>query len=174
MVLACVTAFKGCHKIQNQWENKEYVVERWPYPNVPVYVVCPRDGKGCSWTLHRNYLLPISPNLEQDKEDTPMVGIEHTSTSAPLPSEDTEPADSELSRMAMSDTTGNMSQGSPDQHAPLRHGTSATKNQLPWRYWNFALLADTSPSGILVAWVGLCLCLYLISNQYTIFMGSIV
>ena len=64
-VLVHVTTFKGRHRIQNQCENREYVVE-WPaYPNLPVYVVCPRDGEGCSWTLHRNYLLPISNNVEQ-------------------------------------------------------------------------------------------------------------
>ena len=57
-VLVCVTAFKGHHKIQDQWENKEYVVKKQPYPNVSVYVVCPRDGEGHSQTLHGNYLLP--------------------------------------------------------------------------------------------------------------------
>ena len=45
MVLVCVTTFKGCHKMEDQWENRGYVVEKWPYPNVPVYVVCPRDGE---------------------------------------------------------------------------------------------------------------------------------
>ena len=69
MVLVCVTAFKGHHKIQDRWENKEYVVEKQPYPNVPVYVVCPRDGEGHSWTLHRNYLLPINSNIGQGEED---------------------------------------------------------------------------------------------------------
>ena len=73
-VLVHVTAFKGHHKIQDWWENKEYVVEKWPYPNVPVYVVCPRDGE-CSWTLHRNYLLPIRPNLEQTEDDTPVAVV---------------------------------------------------------------------------------------------------
>ena len=68
-VLVCVATFKGHHKMQDQWENREYVVEKWPYPNVPVYVVHTRDGEGCSWILHRNYLLPISPNLEQSKMD---------------------------------------------------------------------------------------------------------
>ena len=63
-ILVHVTAFKGCHKIQDQWENREYVVKRQLYPNVPVYVVCPRDGEGYSQTLHRTYLLPISPSLE--------------------------------------------------------------------------------------------------------------
>ena len=58
--------------------NREYVVEKWHYPNVPVYVVCPRDGKGCSWTLHRNYLLPINSNIGQDEKDAPMAGVEKT------------------------------------------------------------------------------------------------
>ena len=48
MVLVCVTAFKGCHKMQDQWENREYVVEKQPYPNVPVYVVYPGTGKGAA------------------------------------------------------------------------------------------------------------------------------
>ena len=44
-VLVHVTTFKGHHKMQDRWENREYVVEKWPYPNLPVYVVCPRDGE---------------------------------------------------------------------------------------------------------------------------------
>ena len=46
MVLVHVTAFKGQHKIKNWCENREYVVELQPYPNMPVYMVCPRDGEG--------------------------------------------------------------------------------------------------------------------------------
>ena len=157
MVLVCVTAFKGHQKIKDQWENREYVVERWPYPNVPVYVACPRDGEGCSWTLQRNYLLPTSPNLEQSGDDMPVAGVEHTGTSAPMPSVDSEPADSEPSGTATSDTTGNTTQGSQDQLAPLRCSTCATQNQLPWRYHNFALSADISPPGNLDVWVGLCI-----------------
>ena len=174
MVLVCVTAFKGCHKIEDQWENKEYVVERQPYPNVPVYVVHPRDGEGCSQTLHRNYLLPISPNLEQAGDDMPVAGIEQMRTSAPMPSIDSEPTEPELSGMAALDMTGNTSQGSQDQPAPLRCGTHATWNQLPWWYHNFALSADISPPSILDAWVRLCICLHMISCLYTIFVGSIV
>ena len=137
-------------------------------------MVCPRDGEGCSWTIHRNYLLPISPNLEQAEEDASMEGVEHTHTSCPVPSVDSEPADSELSRMAISDTTGNTSQGSLDQPASLRCDTHAPQNKLPWRYQNVALLADTSPPSILDAWVGLCICLHLISCLYTIYVGHIV
>ena len=132
MVLVYVTAFKGCHKLQNWWENREYVVKRQPYPNVPVYVVFSRDGDGCCQTLYRNYLLSISPNIEQNEKDALMAGVEHTSTSAPAPSVDSEPADTEPSGMATSDTTGNISQGSQDQSAPLRCGTHTTQNQLPW------------------------------------------
>ena len=137
-----------------------------------VYVVCPRDGKGHSWTLHRNYLLPISPNLEWDEKDAPMAGVDHTTTSAPVSSVDSEPADIEPSGMTTSDTTGNTSQGSPDQPAPLRYHTYTTWNQLPWRYQNFAVLADTSLPSIWDAWIGLCICLHFISCLYTIFVGS--
>ena len=113
MVLVHVTAFKGHHKIQDQWKNREYVVEKQPYPNVPVYMVCPRDGEGCSQNLHRNYLLPISPNLEQAKMDKPVVGVGNDTSPTPA---------------------GSTPEGSPDWPAPLRHGTQTARNQLPWRY----------------------------------------
>ena len=80
------------------------------YSNLAVYVVCLREGEGCSQTLHRNYLLPISPNLEQNKKDAPMAGVGHASTSAPVPSVDREPADAEPSGTATLDTTGNTSE----------------------------------------------------------------
>ena len=48
MVLVHVTTFKGRHKMQDRWENREYVVEKQPYGDLSVYVVCPRDGEGCS------------------------------------------------------------------------------------------------------------------------------
>ena len=33
--------------MQDRWENREYVVEKQPYPNLPVYVVCTLGmGKG--------------------------------------------------------------------------------------------------------------------------------
>ena len=149
-------------------------MEKWPYPNVSVYVIHPRDGKGHSWTLHTNYLQPISPNLKQAGDDMPVAGVEQTRTSVPAPPIDSKPADSEPSGMATFNMTGNTSQGSQEQPVPLRCGTCTTWNQLPQPYCNFALLADMSPPGILNAWVGLCICLHLISCLYTIFMGSIV
>ena len=147
-VLVHVTAFKGCHKIQDRWENREYVMEKWPYPNVTVYVVCPRDGEGHSWTLHRNYLLPISSNMGQDEKDEPMAGVENNNTSTPAPPVDSEPADAGLSGTVMPSAAGSTPQGSLDQPAPLRCSVQKTWNQLSWRYQNFSLQADTSPSDI--------------------------
>ena len=71
--------------MQDQWENREYVVEKWPYPNVPVYVVCLRDGEGHNQTLHRNYLLPINPNIEQGKMNKPVAGVGNDTSPTPAP-----------------------------------------------------------------------------------------
>ena len=136
-------------------------------------MVFPRDGEGCSWTLHRKYLLPISSNIEQDEKYAPIAGVENTTTLTPAPPVDSEPADAGPSGMVTSSTTGNTPQGSLGQPAPLRHGTQTTQNWLPWRYWNFGLLADTSLSGIWDALVG-CVCLHVISCLHTIFWGSTV
>ena len=134
MVLVCVTTFKGCHRIQDRWENREYVVEKWPYPNVPVYVVCPRDREGCSQTLHRNYLLPINFNIGQDEYDEPMAGVGNNNTSTPVPPLDSEPTDAGPSGMVTPSAAGNTPQGSPDQPATLRCSVQKTQNRLPWRY----------------------------------------
>ena len=167
-----VAAFEDHHKIQDWWENREYVVEKWPYPNVPVYMVHPRDREGCSQTVHRNYLLPISCNIEKDDKDAPMAGVENMSTSTPVPPVDSEPADAGLSWMVMSSAAGNTPQGSPDQSAPLRCTTQTTWNWLPLRYQNFGLLADTTPSGIWDALVGLHISLHVISSC-TPFSGEV-
>ena len=102
MVLVHVTTFKGHHKIQDRWENREYVVEKWPYPNLPVYVVHPRDGEGHSQTLHRNYLLPINSNMGQDEADGSEERVENNTSLTPVPSSD------------------NSTQDSLDQPAPVR------------------------------------------------------
>ena len=114
MVLVHATAFKGHHKMQNQWENREYIVEKWPYPNVPVYMVCPRDGKGCSWTLHRNYLLPFNPNLEQNKMDKPVAGVGNDTSPTPVPPVSDAPVEAEPSGMVTSSSAGSTPEHSPD------------------------------------------------------------
>ena len=58
MVLVCVTAFKGHCKIWERFENREYVVEKQPYPSVPVYVVPPGMGKGTARPYMGTICLP--------------------------------------------------------------------------------------------------------------------
>ena len=101
-VLVHVTAFKGHHKMQYRWKNREYVVEKWPYPNLPVYVVCPRYGEGCSQTLHRNYLLPINSIMGQDEADGSEERVKNNTSLTPVPS------------------ASNSMPNSPDQPAPVR------------------------------------------------------
>ena len=156
MVLVCVTAFKGQHKMQDRWENREYVVEKWPYPDLPVYVVCPRDGEGHSQTLHRNYLLPISSNMRQDETDGSEDGIKNNTSLTPAPS---------VSGSTIS---------SPDQPAPVRCGVQTTRGQLPWRYRNFGFLTDTGPTSIWDAWVDLSVCLCILIWLYKTFKRGAV
>ena len=87
VVLVCITTFKGRQKIQSRWVNREYVVKWQPYPNLPVYVVCPIDGGGCSHTLHRNYQLPINNNLEQEEGENLVEGDGSSDEPGPVPHE---------------------------------------------------------------------------------------
>ena len=112
-VLVHVTTFKGRHKMQDRWENREYVVEKWPYPDLPVYVVCPRDGEGCSQTLHRNYLLPISSNMEQGETDGSEDRVKNNTSPTPVPS------------------VSSSTQSSPDQPAPVRCSLQTTGGNFP-------------------------------------------
>ena len=142
--------------MQDRWENREYVVEKWTYPNLPVYVVCPRDGEGCSQTLHRNYLLPINSNMGQDETDGSKERVENNTSPTPAPS------------------VSSSTQNSPDQPAPVRCGIQTTRNQLPWRYQNFGLLADTGPTSIWDALVDPCVCLHILVWLYNTFKWGAV
>ena len=115
-MLVCATTFKGHHKMKVRWENREYVVEKQPYPNIPVYVVCPRDGEGCSWTLHRNYLLPINSNMGQGEADESKERVENNTFLTPVPSVDS------------------VSQDSPDRPAPVRCNTRTNSPEVS-KFW---------------------------------------
>ena len=142
--------------MQDRWENREYVVEKWPYPDLPVYVVHPRDGEGCGRTLHRNYLLPINSNMGQDDADGSEERVENTTSLTPVPS------------------ASNSTQTSPDQPAPVRHGIWTTRNQLPWRYRNFRLLTDARPTSIQDVRVDLHVCLHIVVWLYNTFIWGAV
>ena len=113
MVPVHVTTFKGHHKIQDRCENWEYVVEKWPYPDVPIYVVCLRDGEEHSWTLHMNYYLPINSNMEQGKMDKLMDRVGNTTSLTPVPPVDSVPADAGSSGMTPPSSVGSTPWGSP-------------------------------------------------------------
>ena len=142
--------------MQNRWENSEYVVEKQPYPDLPVYVVCPRDGEGHSRTLHRNYLLPISSNMGQDETDEPEGRVENDTTPTPAPS------------------VGSGTQSSPDQPAPVGCSIQTTRGQLPWRYQNFGLLTDARPTDIWDVKVDPRVCLRILIWLYNTFKRGAV
>ena len=126
MVLVHVTTFKGRHKMQDRWENREYVVEKCsPILTYQCMWYAPGMGKGAARTLHRNYLLPISSNMGQDETDGSEDRVKNNTSLTPVPS------------------VSGSTQSSPDQPAPVRHGVQTTRGQLPWRYQNFGLLTDT-------------------------------
>ena len=50
-------------------------------------MVCPIDREGLSCTLHRNYLLPISNNLEQEAGDDSVEGDGPSDKPTPVPHE---------------------------------------------------------------------------------------
>ena len=156
MVLVCVTTFKGQHKMQDRWKNREYVVEKQPYPDLPVYLVHPRDREGHSQTLHRNYLLPINSNMGQDETDGSEDRVKNTTSLTPAPS------------------VSGSTQSSPDQPAPVRHGIRTTRNQLPWRYRNFGLRVDTGPTSIWDVQVDLHVCLHILIWLYNTFKWGAV
>ena len=66
--------------MQDRWENREYVVEKWPYPDLPVYVVCPGMGKGAAEPYIGNSYYPSVPtwsrmrqmDLKTESEITPL------------------------------------------------------------------------------------------------------
>ena len=67
LVLVRQTAWKGRHKIQDRWEDREYQVVDQPTPGIPVYTVKSLAG-GKTKVLHRNLLLPLQGRLRQEGE----------------------------------------------------------------------------------------------------------
>ena len=68
LVLVKKVAWTSRHKIQDKWEEGEYVVLSRPDPYLPVYKVQPVEG-GKVRTLHRNLLLPLCLQLNSDSEE---------------------------------------------------------------------------------------------------------
>ena len=72
LVLVRIVKWTERHKIQDKWEQEEYVVVSHPDPFLPVYKVRPISG-GNTRTLHRNLLLPLGLQMksteDQDSSD---------------------------------------------------------------------------------------------------------
>ena len=72
LVLVRIVKWTERHKIQDKWEQEEYVVVSQPDPFLPVYKVRPISG-GNTRTLHRNLLLPLGLQIKstehQDSSD---------------------------------------------------------------------------------------------------------
>ena len=84
LVLVKKVAWTGRHKIQDRWEDGEYVVVAQPDPSIPVYKVKSVDGEDIR-ILHRNLLLPLCVQLK------------------PVDNEDSSDSDSDLDEKAMPD-----------------------------------------------------------------------
>ena len=118
LVLVKQTAWKGRHKIQDRWEDREYQVVDQPTPGIPVYTVKSLAG-GQTKVLHRNLLLPLQGRLrqegetvgegvtdseeeEEEKAVTPCVtrAPKGGPTNTPKPQDDLTPVESEASPIA--------------------------------------------------------------------------
>ena len=73
-------------KIQDKWEQEEYVVVSQPDPFLPVYKVRP-ISVGNTRTLHRNLLLPLSLHMKstegQDSSDIAFDEVRKKSLTPP-------------------------------------------------------------------------------------------
>ena len=59
LVLVCVKAFKGKHKVSDQWESVPYDVVRHIRDDLPVYEVRKKIPDLQSLVLHQNMLIPL-------------------------------------------------------------------------------------------------------------------
>ena len=65
-VLIRKTVHKGREKLADRWVDEVFVVVSHPNPQVAVYTVKPLSGRGRERTLHRNLLLPVYPDQEDE------------------------------------------------------------------------------------------------------------
>ena len=83
LCLVKIVAYEGRHKIQNKWRDGEFVVVSQPDTDIPVYVVEPVEG-GPQKILHRNLLLPLGIQLQQDCDSISQSKRKHASNPVEL------------------------------------------------------------------------------------------
>ena len=69
LVLLKRIAFKGKHKIQDDWKKTIYHVEGKSYEGLPVFRTTPVAGEGKVKIVHQNPLLPFGGNIEGGSEN---------------------------------------------------------------------------------------------------------
>ena len=171
-------------------------MEWQPYLNLPIYVVHPIDGEECSCSLHRNYMLPISNNLEQEagdhsvRRDGPSdkpTPVPHENDVLPVycptksqpkgmlnsPSEHCKLFDPGSAGSTSMDPTDEGLQANNDASIPPRQSLR-TRNQPLWSYWNFALQQNDILPDAFNIWLGLCMFLHIISCVHMVFVGNTV
>ena len=84
-----------------------------------------------------------------------------------LSSKQCKPVDPEPTRFTSPDSDDEGLQANDDTPGPLRQSSRKTRNQLPLRYWNFAAWQNDSLPSTLDLWVGLCICLHILSCLYS-------
>ena len=62
-------AFKGKHKIQDNWDKTINWVEGQTYAGLPVSRIVPVDGEGKVKVVHWNLLLPLCGNVEDSENE---------------------------------------------------------------------------------------------------------
>ena len=90
LVLVHVKAFKGKHKVSEQWKNVPYEVVRCIRDNFPVYKVIQKDSDLQSQVPHQNMLIPVIQCHESESSkvvllDSCLVGSSNSDNNS-LPS----------------------------------------------------------------------------------------
>ena len=123
LVLVKRVAWKGRYKIQNKWEQSEYVIVDQPNKNVPVYKVKSlEDGK--ERILHRNMLLPLvikffpEQESDHDSEQEEEPEFEQCHVERQIPEEISQPIDiTDMTPVAQS----NLEHGQENNSSKIEH-----------------------------------------------------
>ena len=90
------------------------------------------------------------------------------------PAEQSEPFDPGSPKLTSTDPSDERLQTDNDAPVPPRQSSRTMRNQPQWRYWNFVLQKNYILPSSLNIWLGLCICLHIISCVHMVFMGNTV
>ena len=140
-------------------------------------------------------MFPISSNLEQGECESSVGGNGHSDTPTlmphkndallinyltggqpesmlNLPSEQHKPFNPGWTGLTSMDPTDEGNKDDNDTPVSPRQSSRITRNQPPWRYQNFTLWHNDILPGAFNIWVGLCICLHIISCMCIVIIGD--